>query len=195
MVRLPSPGLHYEPWPVPGKCAGTRPAYHVGEAGRIGREESTEGADSLEPGHVVTASDLEECCEKQRVSVEPGCVALVRTGNGCYWEDSGSYLAGPGMAASASYWLADRKVIAVGADNMAWNAPGLKDPELGCTLPGHLILLARRSIYIIENLMLEELAAARAYHFEVVCTPLKLAGATDSPVRPVALVSGSIQDG
>jgi hypothetical protein len=33
------------------------------------------------------------------------------------------------MAASASYWLADRQVLAVGADNMAWDVPGLRDPE------------------------------------------------------------------
>jgi kynurenine formamidase len=36
---------------------------------------------------------------------------------------------------------------------------------------------------------LEELAAARAYRFAFVCTPLKFVGATGSPVRPIALVS------
>jgi kynurenine formamidase len=64
----------------------------------------------------------------------------------------------------------------------------LRDPELGCLNPGHLILLARYGIYIIENLALEELAAAGAYSFEFICTPLKFVGATGSPVRPVAVV-------
>ena len=116
----------------------------------------------------------------------------MRTGNARRWEDAERYLAGPGVAAGASYWLADRRVLAVGADNVAWDVPGVKDPELGCTLPGHLILLARRGVYIIENLVLEELAAARVYSFDFVCTPLKFVGATGSPVRPVAVVSGSI---
>ncbi|HEX2729804.1 MAG TPA: cyclase family protein [Rubrobacteraceae bacterium] len=151
-----------------------------------------EGVESLEPGHIVTAANLQECCERQGVSVEAGGVALVRTGNGRYWEDERRYLAGPGMDAGASYWLADRGVIAVGADNMAWDAPGLKDPDLGCTLPGHLILLARRGIHIVENLVLEELAAARAYRFDFICAPLKFVGATGSPVRPLAVVSGSM---
>jgi kynurenine formamidase len=93
------------------------------------------------------------------------------------------------MDSSASYWLAERGVLAVGADNMAWDVPGLKDPELGCTLPGHLILLVRRGIYIIENLNLEGLAAAGRYRFDFVCTPLKLVGATGSPVRPLAIAS------
>ena len=149
---------------------------------------ASKGVEELEPGYAVTGSDLESCCEAQGVSVEPGDVALVRTGNGRYWQDAERYLAGPGMAASASYWLADRRVLAVGADNMAWDAPGIKDPELGSTNPGHLILLARRGIYIIENLVLEELAAARGYSFEFVCAPLKLVGATGSPVRPVAVI-------
>ncbi len=75
---------------------------------------------------------------------------------------------------------------------MAWDAPGFVDPELGCALAGHLILLARRGVYIIENLALEELAAAGHHRFEFVCLPLKLVGATGSPVRPVALVSASV---
>jgi len=55
-------------------------------------------------------------------------------------------------------------------------------------LPGHLILLARRGIYIVENLNLEELAAAAHHRFDFLCTPLKFIGATGSPVRPLAIV-------
>lgn len=150
---------------------------------------ASKGVECLEPGYAVTDTDLEECCELQGVSVESGEVALVRTGNGKYWKDADRYLAGPGMAPSASYWLADKGVLAVGADNMAWDVPGLKDPELGCMLPGHLVLLVRRGIYIIENLVLEELAAAGYPRFEFICTPLKFVGATGSPVRPVAVAS------
>jgi kynurenine formamidase len=95
------------------------------------------------------------------------------------------------MATSASYWLAEKHVLAVGADNMAWDVPGLRDPELGCLLPRHLILLARGGIYIIENLALEELAAVRCYHFDFILTPLKFVGATGSPVRPVAVAGDS----
>jgi len=149
-----------------------------------------DGVESLEPGRVVTAADLERCCERQGVSVEAGSVALVRLGNARFWDDEERYLAGPGMDGSAAYWMAERSVLAVGADNMAWDAPGFKDPELGYLLAGHLILLARQGIYIIENLALDELAASGHHSFELVCTPLKLVGATGSPVRPVAVVSG-----
>lgn len=146
-----------------------------------------EGVECLEPGYAVTDTDLEECCERQGVDVEPGDVALVRTGNGKHWEDVERYLAGAGMATSASRWLAEKGVLAVGADNVAWDVPGARDAELGCTLPGHLILLVKHGIYIIENLVLEELAAASQHHFEFICAPLKFVGATGSPVRPVAV--------
>jgi kynurenine formamidase len=150
---------------------------------------ASKGVDELEPVYAITEEDLEYCCEEQGVNIGAGDVALVRTGNGRHWEDEERYLAGAGMAASASYWLADRQVLAVGADNMAWDVPGLRDPELGCIMPGHLILLARRGIYIIENLILEDLAASGHRRFDFICTPLKFVGATGSPVRPVAVIS------
>lgn len=147
------------------------------------------GVDTLAAGHAITAADLEACCAHQQVSITAGDVVLVYTGNEHAWGDAEQYLAGPGMAGDASRWLADRGVVAVGADNMAWDVIGVRDPDLGCTLPGHVILLAQRGIYIIENLRLSALAAARVYQFVFVCTPLKFVGATGSPVRPIALVA------
>ena len=143
----------------------------------------------LPPGYAVTAAELEACCVKQAVHIAAGDVVLVYTGNESSWDNEASYLAGPGIAGDASRWLADQSVLAVGADNMAWDVIGLFDDAMGCTLPGHLLLLAQRGIYIIENLRLSELAAARAYRFVFVCTPLKFVGATGSPVRPIALVT------
>jgi kynurenine formamidase len=79
-------------------------------------------------------------------------------------------------------------VLAVGADNMAWDLMGEADRQLGVTLPGHVLLLVRAGVYIVENLWLEELGEAGVREFTFVCLPLKIVGATGSPVRPVALV-------
>ena len=117
-------------------------------------------------------------------------MALIRTGNSSrYWEDPEGYLSGPGIAASASYWLAGKGVVAEGADIMVCDVIGAKDPDLGVILPGHLILLARNGIYIVENLQLEVLAAGQ-HCFSFFCTSLKFVGATRSPVRSLASVSG-----
>jgi kynurenine formamidase len=148
------------------------------------------GVDRIEAGMPITRDDLEATAGKQDVSVGEGDVVLVRTGNGALWQDPTMYLQAAGMTSDASWWLASRGVKAVGADNMAWDEVGMVDPELKVTLPGHVILLVRHGIYIIENLFLEELARDQCYEFTFICLPLKMRGATGSPVRPIAVVNG-----
>ena len=137
----------------------------------------------------VTTDDLARCAAAQGVEVRPGDVLLVRTGYGALWHgDEAAYLAAAGVAKSGTLWAAERGVAAVGADNMAWDAPDERDPETGATLFAHLHLLTQKGIYIIENLNLEDLARDRAWESVFVAAPLKLQGATGSPLRPLALV-------
>ena len=51
----------------------------------------------------------------------------------------------------------------------------------------HVHLLVESGIHIIECLNLDELAAAGVAEFLLVALPLKIRGATGSPVRPVAI--------
>jgi kynurenine formamidase len=52
----------------------------------------------------------------------------------------------------------------------------------------HVHLLVEAGIPILECLALEALSAARVGEFLFVAAPLKLDGATGSPLRPCALV-------
>jgi kynurenine formamidase len=47
-------------------------------------------------------------------------------------------------------------------------------------------LVARRGIYNVENLDLDEPSAAKAYEFLFSWAPLKLVGGTGSPGNPIA---------
>jgi kynurenine formamidase len=143
--------------------------------------------DALPERALILAAELAACAQAQHTEVRRGDVLLVRLANATNWGDEAKFLAGAGMARDASLWAAERGVVAVGADNMSWDVGGHRDPEVG-VLPGHLELLARRGIYIMENLNLDELARERIYEFLFVCLPLKFRGATGSPVRPVAIV-------
>ena len=145
------------------------------------------GVDRIASGNPIARDELEATAQNQGVSVSEGDVVLLRTGNGALWEDATLYLQAGGVSAEASSWLAGRGVRAVGADNVAWDEVGVVDPDLKVTLPGHVILLVRSGIYIIENLFLEELARDQRYEFTFICLPLKMRGATGSPVRPVAI--------
>ena len=116
-------------------------------------------------------------------------VLLVRTGFATRWTEEEVYLNAAGVSKSGNIWAADRQVQAVGADNMAWDCMQERDPETNMLLFGHAHLLVKHGIHIIENLNLEALAAAGHREFCFVGIPLKLKGATGSPIRPLALVS------
>jgi kynurenine formamidase len=141
----------------------------------------------IEVGHPITRADLEETARSEGIAIGEGSIVLVRTGNGAIWHDTTAYLLAAGISADASSWLASQRVLAVGADNVAWDDLSVIDPDLKVSLPGHLILLVRHGIYIIENLNLEDIARDRCYEFTFICLPLKIQGATGSPVRPIAV--------
>jgi kynurenine formamidase len=137
----------------------------------------------------ITADDLASCAAAQGTEVRAGDVLLVRTGYGALWYgEEQVYLDAAGVSKSGTLWAADKGVVAVGADNMAWDVPDERDPETGATLFAHVYLLPQKGIYIIENVNLEELARDRRWEFAFVGVPLKFRGATGSPLRPLALV-------
>jgi kynurenine formamidase len=146
------------------------------------------GSSTLPPAYAISADELVGCAAAQGVEVHQGDVLLVRTGFGPLWHDGAAYMRAAGVGKSGTLWAAEQGVVAVGADNIAWDAPDERDPETGATLCGHLYLIAQKGIYIMENLALEELARDRRYQFAFIGIPLKLRGATGSPLRPLALV-------
>jgi kynurenine formamidase len=146
------------------------------------------GVDRLPPRYGISDEDVSACAAAQGVEVRTGDVLLVRTGYATLWNDERAYLEAAGVSKSGTLWAAGRGVVAVGADNMAWDVPGERDPETGATLFAHVYLLPKKGVYIIENLNLEALARDRQYRFAFVGIPLKIQGATGSPLRPLALV-------
>ena len=142
----------------------------------------------LPQNYAITAEDLEGCARAASADVRSGDVLLVRTGYATCWNDPATYLNAAGVSKSANLWAAERGVVAVGADNMAWDAMTERDPDTNMTLFGHVHLLVTHGIHILENLNLEALAADGHREFAFIGIPLKLQGATGSPIRPLALV-------
>lgn len=150
------------------------------------------GVDECPPGYEITPDDLAACARHQQAEPGLGDVALVRSGWGRHFDEGAeSYLGHesgvPGVGQAAARWLAQRGVLAAGADTIAFErlAPG----NGHALLPAHRVLLVEHGIYIIEALALEELAAASVWEFTFVLAPLRLVGATGSPVRPLAVVA------
>lgn len=144
-------------------------------------------SDPLPENHEITLEEFKSAVEKEGITFGKEDVVLVRTGYGKYWKDEEKYKKAAGVSKEVSRYLED-KCFAVGADNLAWDVPGRKDPENNSQLPGHLYLLAQRGIYIIENIYLEEISKDKVYEFLFIGLPLKFKGATGSPFRPIAIV-------
>jgi kynurenine formamidase len=145
------------------------------------------GSSRVPSRHPITAEELEATAIAQGTTVSRGDVLLVRTGYGAHWSEPEVYKAAAGISRLGSAWVAERAPLAVGADNSGWDVSDKMDDELQVTLPGHVLLMIRRGVYILENLNLEPLAVARCYEFLFVCASLKIVGATGAPARPIAL--------
>ncbi len=145
------------------------------------------GTERLPVGTVITASDLEGALKKQAVDVSEGDVVLIHTGHGRLWMvDNDEYNSGaPGIGMEAALWLAEKKVVLVGADTWSLEVLPSEDPTLA--FPVHQELVARRGIYIFENLDLSELAGNKIFEFAFMFAPVKFKGATGSPGNPIAI--------
>jgi len=142
-----------------------------------------DGMACLPGNRLITPDDLERAAQMSGVQVERGDVALIRTGWSRHW-GSDAYIAhetpGPGFA--GGQWLADRGVCLVGSDTAVFEKGPVTDAA-----PVHRLLLIERRIPIMENLDLEALAAAKVHAFLFTALPLRVRGATASPLRPVAI--------
>ncbi|HUB43771.1 MAG TPA: cyclase family protein [Acetobacteraceae bacterium] len=147
-----------------------------------------DGGPHLAAGRVITPDDLARAADAAKVEIGVGDIVLIRTGWGQYFGvDNARYLAGePGIDAPAARWLTAKGVVAIGCDNMAVEV--LPNPDKTLSMPVHQHALAEAGVYLIENLVLDELARNRLATFCFILLATKFRGATGSPVRPVALV-------
>jgi len=144
-----------------------------------------EGADALREDFEISAAHLDRAAEAAGVAIAPGDVVLLRTGWARYFADPARFInrvCGPGPALDGAKWLSARQVFAAGSDTVAFE----KVPD--AAMPVHVHLLVESGIHIVECLDLEALAAARVFTFAFIAAPLKIQGATGSPIRPLALV-------
>ncbi|MEV6968252.1 cyclase family protein [Hamadaea sp. NPDC051192] len=146
------------------------------------------GVEVLPAGYEVTPADLDKAAAG--VSFSPGEAILVGTGWSRHWEDRDVFIGltggAPGPGADAARWLAAHRPRLVGAETIAFeHIPAGRGHAV---LPGHRILLVESGIHIIETMRLTELLDTGVREALLVVSPLPIAGATGSPVRPLAVL-------
>lgn len=148
------------------------------------------GVAVLDPAYEVTADDLQRAEDLAGTAVRPGDAVLIRTGWSAHYADATRFLGqqdgAPGPGVDAARWLAERRVAVTGAETIAYEV--IPAGTGHARLPVHRILLVEAGINIIEAMDLRVLADSGSSLFAFVAAPLKVIGATGSPLRPLALV-------
>ena len=153
------------------------------------------GAEPLSDTFNITGDILEDTARHQRVKIKRGDTVLVRTGWGRYFSENPDKYKGAnaaGVGVKGAQWLIDRGAPVVGNDTLTFEVrpPVSFPPEVPQfqVFPVHLLVIADNGVNIIENFLLEEIAAAKEYEFLLVVPPLKMRGGTGSALRSFALV-------
>ncbi len=148
------------------------------------------GKEILDAGEVITADDIIAAAKAQGTAIGEGDVVILNTG----WlsllsgdtPDPGKYGRGePGIDPGAATYLAELGVIAVGADTWALEAVPFA-PGAG-VFEGHQILLKDHGVYILENMVTEELVADGVTEFFFSLGVTRLKGAVQMMINPVAI--------
>src|SRR3989441_2988005 len=143
--------------------------------------------DPLPGDFEIKGEHLEATMRAQGVEVRRGDSLLIRTGFGQFFTQRAKYLVAqsPGPGPDAARWIIAKGVRLAGDDTATFERrPAAYGKELFSV---HMMLLADNGIYIVENANLEPLSAARAHVVCLIVAPLRIQGASGSPLRGSAL--------
>jgi kynurenine formamidase len=154
----------------------------------------TLGVPWLEPGQVIDPDQLDAAEAKEGVKVRKGDILLVSTGRDARRAKHGPWSPfSPGMAGlhpECIPWLRERDVAVLGCDCISDVLPPLGIE--GWIMPIHQVTLVAMGVHLLDNLQLGSLSAACAelgqWDFQLTIAPLRIQGATGSPVNPIALL-------
>jgi kynurenine formamidase len=140
------------------------------------------GVSMLPDSYAITTQDLQRAMKKQGISLQKNDAVLIRTGRMTVWPDPKKYVHNdPGITRESAAWLVDHGAVIIGADNMGVEKFPMAQDSV------HVYLFTERGVCLLELLWLEDLAKDQVYEFAFIAAPIKMRGATGSPIRPIAL--------
>ncbi|EGD47355.1 cyclase family protein [Ruminiclostridium papyrosolvens DSM 2782] len=147
--------------------------------------------DILKEENEITVNLIEKCLNFQGTGIDDYKIILIRTGHIVHWKN-GEYdkyfEKEVGLNVEAITWLAEKNIIAVGADNFAVENIPTKENSYSNFYPGHKKFLGEKGIYIIENLDLDDLSARKINRFYFIAAPIRFKNASAALINPIALL-------
>lgn len=142
--------------------------------------------DCLPDSYAISVEDCQKALASAGLTLEPGDVAFVRTGRMRYWPDGSKVLGNPpGLSLEAANWLTGQGIAAIAADQECVEVGPSQYQDNW--LPGHCHFLAEAGVPMIELANLEELSRDNIHEFCLIAAPIRLRGASGSPLRPIAM--------
>jgi len=142
--------------------------------------------DCLPDSYAITVEDCQKVLADAGVTLQPGDVAMVRTGRMGYWPDGSKVLGNPpGLSLEAAKWLTSQGISAIAADQECVEVGPSQHEDNW--LPGHCHFLAEAGVPMIELVNLEDLSRDGVNEFCLIAAPIRLRGASGAPLRPIAL--------
>jgi len=148
----------------------------------------------LDGGTVITPADIQAALKMYDVTLREGDAVFIHTGWGDLFKQFPAQNVNynkseAGIGKAAAQWLADQKVVLVGADN--WAVEVIPSEDAQEAFPVHALLLTDNGIHIIENvrtdLIAAEAASSKRATFFLSMTVPKAAGTTGTFVNIEAI--------
>lgn len=144
------------------------------------------GADPVPDGTAFNRAEIDKAMEMAGVEIGKGDVVLFHTGAMKASEGSSDLMAThPGLGVRGANYLSDLGVVAIGADTTALEAIPFENESRPFEV--HQTLLAKRGVYILENMVTTDLAADGVTEFFFSLGVPRLNGTVQAMINPVAI--------
>ena len=137
-------------------------------------------------GRAFNRAEIDAAMKLSGVRIEKGDVVIFHTGKmQATAGDSVLSPGEPGLGVEGAQYLADMGVVAIGSDT--WAIEAIPFEVESRPFDVHLTLLAKNGVYILENMVTEELAADGVTEFFFSLGVPKLEGTVQAIINPVAI--------
>jgi kynurenine formamidase len=146
------------------------------------------GVAVMKAGQIIASKDIKAAAKAQGVVIHTGDVVLFHTGwtDGKLVSDPKAWVSGePGLNNEAAAYLGDLDVMAVGADT--WGVDAVPPAKGDKVFYGHVELLKKRGIYILETMNTGRLAKEGVHEFMFVLGQARVKGTVQMIINPVAM--------
>jgi len=149
------------------------------------------GVDYVTPGQAITAEDLLAWEKKSGIKIGSGDALFIKTGRWLAVEKLGQWnfvAKAAGLHSTVASFLKERDVAVIGCDGVSDVMPSGVENRFN---PLHELVMVGMGMPIFDNMDLRAVSELARQHqrstFMLVAAPLKVEGATGSPLNPIAI--------